>query len=265
MTAVTIVNQQGAGRFVLACEHASNHVPAAYGTLGLPLTALSRHIAWDPGAAALATALARRLDAPLVMSGVSRLVIDCNRPPDHKGAMPVLSEETAIPGNHDLSPAERATRVAAFYTPFHEALAKLLDDRIAAGSRPALVTIHSFTPIFLGQTRAVELGILHDTDARLADALISLAQADQDGAWSHLDIRRNAPYGPSDDVTHTLVKQALPRGLPNAMIEVRNDLLSEGGVNEPSISLMADWLSLLLKRAINAAFAEAGSQNDNRK
>ncbi|NBC31897.1 MAG: N-formylglutamate amidohydrolase [Alphaproteobacteria bacterium] len=244
--ATRIVNERGGGPLVLACEHAANHVPAAYGTLGLPAAALGSHIAWDPGAAALAEGLSQRLDAPLVMAGISRLVYDCNRPPDHPGAMPVLSEDIAIPGNRDLSPAARAARVAAVYTPFHDALAGLLDARLAAGGRPpALVTLHSFTPVFLGRPRAVELGILHDADARLADALIDEARAE-----GGLDVRRNTPYGPADGVTHTLVKHALPRGLPNAMIEVRNDLLRDDGPGDGSISRMADLLSLLLCRAL---------------
>lgn len=246
MDAVRIVNEGGGGPAVLVCEHASNHVPAGCGTLGLPAAALTSHIAWDPGAAALAESLSKRLDASLVIAGISRLVIDCNRPPDHPGAMPVLSEDTDIPGNRDLSPAERAARVAAVYTPFHEALAGLLDARLAAGERPALVTIHSFTPVFRGRPRAVQLGILHDADARLADALIDLARTE-----GGLEVRRNEPYGPADGVTHTLVRHALPRGLPNAMIEVRNDLLSEEESGDGAISRMADRLALLLRRALD--------------
>src|SRR5690606_38198156 len=100
-------------------------------------------IGWDPGAAEVARGLAAELDAPLVLSGYSRLVIDCNRPLDNPQAIPAQSGGVAVPGNHALSPQERAMRIAALYRPYHRAIDRLLDAR---GRRPTvLLSIHSFT------------------------------------------------------------------------------------------------------------------------
>lgn len=218
--AVEVINRGGAGPVVLLCEHASHHIPARFGNLGLsPADALS-HAAWDPGALAVAQHLSALLDAPLVAGRVSRLVYDCNRPPDAASAMPERSEAIDVPGNHGLSQADRAAREVTIYRPFCDAVGAVLDGRQITQSPTALVTVHSFTPVFHGQTRAVEIGILHDRDTALADAM--LARAD---TLPHRRIARNEPYGPADGVTHSLLLHGIDRGLPNVMIEIRNDLL----------------------------------------
>ena len=97
--AFEIVNPQGASGYVLTCEHASNFMPEEYQGLGLGPADLARHIAWDIGAADTARKLAIALDAPLVLSGYSRLLIDCNRPLGAPTSIPEVSELTAIPGN----------------------------------------------------------------------------------------------------------------------------------------------------------------------
>ncbi len=214
---VRIVNPGGRAPVLLVCEHASNRIPDEMGDLGLSPEARESHVAWDPGALGVAQHLARLLDAPLVHSTVSRLVYDCNRPPEAPDAMPARSEIHDIPGNAGISEAERARRTDRYYRPFREALAGRLD---AFAAPPALVTVHSFTPVFHGRSRDVELGILHDADSRLADALLQTAPG-----HTGLRTRRNEPYAPKDGVTHTLRTHALPRGLPNAMLEIRNDLI----------------------------------------
>ena len=216
-----IENASAQGRIVLVCEHASNHIPARWGDLGLTPDQRRAHIAWDPGALGLARGLARHLDAVLVHAPVSRLVYDCNRAPDMAGAMPARSEVHDIPGNSALSPEDRAARTAAIYVPFHDGLHALLMDRIARGLHPALITIHSFTPIYFGQPRALEFGVIHDADDRLPRAILSEAKAQ-----TRLRAALNEPYSAKDDVTHTLRLQATPYGLPNAMLEIRNDLIA---------------------------------------
>jgi predicted N-formylglutamate amidohydrolase len=214
-----VVNGDGRSPCVLVCEHASNRLPRRLGTLGLPAAELERHIAWDLGAEQVARGLSRLADAPLVLQRYSRLVYDCNRPPDSPDAMPEISEATAIPGNRNLSPAEKLVRIGEIYRPFHATLADLLDDRAAAGVRSLVVSIHSFTPVYRGERRAVELGILFDRDRDLADRLMP--------RFAGVDARYNEPYGPGDGVLHTLNLHAAPRGLPHAMIEIRNDFLSD--------------------------------------
>jgi len=213
-----LVNGGGRSPYVLVCEHASNRLPRTLGTLGLAESDLQRHIAWDIGAEQVARLLSRLIDAPLMLQRYSRLAYDCNRPPDSSDAMPEISETTPIPGNRQLSPADRLARISEIYRPFHAAIADLLDGRAAAGARSMVVTIHSFTPVYKGTPRAVELGILHDRDPSLAAKLIT--------SFPTVAARLNQPYGPEDGVLHTLNLHAAPRGLPHAMIEMRNDLIS---------------------------------------
>lgn len=238
---VSIVNADGARELVLVCEHASNHIPPHYADLGLGDAALQSHIAWDPGAHGVALHLSALLDAPLVTQNVSRLVYDCNRPPDVDAAMPAVSEIFDVPGNQNLSPQERERRTLAYYLPFADALSAVVDRRLNDNSPPALITIHTFNPTYSGTVRAYDLGILHDVDARLADALL-----EETGAQRRFDVRRNMPYGPEDGVTHTLKTHALPHGLPNVMIEIRNDLVATADAERH----MAEWLAPLFDRAL---------------
>jgi predicted N-formylglutamate amidohydrolase len=219
---VLLVNARGDSPFVLACEHAGRRIPKALDSLGLSRSDLTRHIAWDIGAEQVARKMSTLLRAPLVMQRYSRLVYDCNRPPDAPDAMPTVSELTTIPGNQKLSPAARFSRIESIYRPFHAALAALLDSRAAKGISSILITIHSFTPVYKGMRRALDLGILHNHDLRFADALLAVL-----GRINTLIVRRNQPYGPQDGVCHTLDLHAGVRGLRHAMIEIRNDLISD--------------------------------------
>jgi len=234
--AVEIVGQHSQGRFVLACEHASNLVPDSI-QLGVDASVLDSHAAWDPGAVMVARRLAERLDATLVAARFSRLVCDCNRPPDADDFCTVRTEIHAIPGNAGLTQAERAARSAALYTPFHDCLAGQIERRLDAGIRPILVTIHSFTPIWNGVPRAVELGLLHDRDPLLVDALLPHVMA-----FTGLRAARNQPYGPEHGVTHTLQRHALPLQLPNTMIEIRNDLIATPETQQRIADGLADLL-----------------------
>lgn len=231
---VHIVNPTGSSALVLVCEHASAHIPDRYDHLGLPAEARKAHIAWDPGALSVAERLSKRLDATLVAGTLSRLLYDCNRPPDAPGAMPERSEVFDIPGNLGLSTQERNARVEGIYIPFHTAVA----DVLARKSAPVLVTIHSFTPTFHGRPRSVEIGLLHDSDARLADAMLETAEQ-----HTALKVERNAPYGPQDGVTHTLQHHALPGNHPNVMIEIRNDLITTEAEQDGMGDMFAQWIT----------------------
>ena len=214
---VSVVNQGGKFPAIIVCEHASNFVPDIYGDLGLAEEELQSHIAWDPGAREVSDHLSRLLDSPLVRGEVSRLVYDCNRPPEASDAMPVKSETTVIKGNDKLGELQRQARIEQIYLPFSECLAAA----ISGMSNPSvLITIHSFTPVYHGMQRDVEIGILHDTDSRLADVMLLLANRHTD-----LIVRRNEPYGPQDGVMHTLREHGIANQLLNVMIEIRNDLI----------------------------------------
>ncbi|MCU0909001.1 MAG: N-formylglutamate amidohydrolase [Rhodobacteraceae bacterium] len=155
---VAISGIDGRSDIVLVCEHAAHRLPRALGSLGLSADARQAHIAWDPGALGVARGLSRRLDATLVAATLSRLVYDLNRPPESPQAFAARSEVFDIPGNAGLTPEDRVARTDAVYLPFHTALHGVIARRLAAGRRPVLVTLHSFTPVWFGTPRATELG-----------------------------------------------------------------------------------------------------------
>ncbi|MEL6677959.1 MAG: N-formylglutamate amidohydrolase [Pseudomonadota bacterium] len=232
--AFEVTAARGGCPIVLVCEHASNHVPGDLKDLGVGPDVLKSHVAWDPGALGVARVMADRLGASLVASRISRLVYDCNRPPDAPDAIPERSEIHEVPGNRSLTAAERNIRVARVYEPFHAALAA----ELAGHTAPVMVTIHSFTPVYDGQVRDVEIGILHDADARLADAILDVAD--------HHRPQRNAPYGPEHGVTHTLKRHALAVGALNVMVEIRNDLIDGAAAQRRMAEMLCDWLSRAL-------------------
>lgn len=226
-------------RTLLVCEHASRHVPDRFHGLGLSEALLSSHIAWDPGALGVARALSARLSAPLVHGTISRLIYDCNRPPEAPDAVPARSETHDVPGNTSLTPAARQARVDHVYAPFRDRLAAEIASRRAA--LQLLVTVHSFTPVYRGQNRPVQLGILHGRDDRFAQAMLAHKPAALD--W---DTRVNEPYGPADGVTHTLEVQGTANGLLNVMLEIRNDLIAEPVQQAACAEMLAPWISGVL-------------------
>ena len=233
-----VAELEGAGPapVLLVCEHASNAFPAQFGSLGLTEQDRGSHIAWDLGALDLARALAGELRAPLISARVSRLLFDLNRPPDAPDAIAARSEATDVPGNTGLTAPERQARVDAIHAPWVAALAGAIDT-----VRPAaLVSVHSFTPVFAGRPRTTEIGIIHDRDARLASAVLARSGAQ---GWE-----RNRPYGPADGVTHTLRTVAQPHGLLSLMVEVRNDLLHSAA----AIDGVADALARVLVPSLEA-------------
>lgn len=249
--AVEISNPEGSGAALILCEHASNHFPAQFGKLGMQAADQESHAAWDPGARAIALHLSHMLDAPMVASRVSRLVFDCNRPPEAASAMPEKSELIEVPGNRNLTDAQRQKRVNEVYRPFCDAVSDVIKARQNAGMQTVLITVHSFTPIYFGQQRSVEIGILHDDDTAMADAMLANAQS-----LSHRRVERNQPYGPQDGVTHSLQLHGMANGLANVMLEVRNDLLR----SPDDETAMAEELLVLIRPAL-ATLAQQGGKN----
>lgn len=213
---VETVNPDGGGSAVIVCDHASNSVPQRLAGLGLNEAQLAGHVGWDPGAADVARHLSACLDAPLVLSGYSRLVIDCNRPLRSAESIPEQSAGVTVPGNRGLSPGERVSRINGLFRPYHDAIDRLLDSR---SQRPSLLlSIHSFTPTLYEQLRPWHIGVSHGRDRRLA-ALMLKALA-QDGDFNVGD---NQPYPIEDDFDYTVPTHGEERGLPSIMIEIRQD------------------------------------------
>lgn len=222
VSAVEVERLDGASPYVFVCDHASNFVPNQYGTLGLDASELTRHIAWDPGALPVSRGLSSALDATLIHSGISRLVIDCNRPVDASDLFWTVSETTVIPGNQNLDEAARAERIALAYTPFHDAIDRIVAQRLSAGRETWLVSVHSFTPIYKGVSRPWHIGIIHDADERLSTPLANRLRQ-----MKGITVGDNEPYSPADRVYFTLERHARSRGLPCAMIEIRNDEIAD--------------------------------------
>jgi predicted N-formylglutamate amidohydrolase len=251
--AFAVFNRDGAGRLLLVCDHAAHRVPRRLAGLGLAPARLATHIGWDPGAALVARQLARLLDAPLVLTAYSRLVIDCNRPLQSPESIPPRSDGVLIPGNQGLTAAQVEQRRVTLFHPYHQAIARLLDAR---RERPGpLLSIHSFTPVLNGETRPWPIGISSRDDPglgnRLRAALLALAAcADPRGQpgptpESLGPIGDNQPYPIEDAFDYTLPTHGEARGLPSLMIELRQDGLGTAAdCASWAARLAAAWRSL---------------------
>jgi predicted N-formylglutamate amidohydrolase len=219
--AVAVDNPDGGGPFVLVCDHASNWVPTSLKGLGLPDSELERHIAWDPGALELARRLSELLDAPLVHAAVSRLVLDVNRDPSHPGSIVTRSEDTEVPGNHEISSADRASRVRSIYEPYHRVLDAVIEKSVARDRGLQIISVHSFTPIYRQEQRPWHIGVLHGEDTRISQPLLELLRAD-----GEFCVGDNQPYAPTDGVYHTLQRHCAGLNLPSVLLELRSDTIS---------------------------------------
>jgi predicted N-formylglutamate amidohydrolase len=217
---VEVLDPQGNAPVLLVCDHASRAVPRRLGSLGVDEVALMRHIGWDIGAAEVTRHLVRLLDAPAVLSGYSRLVADCNRRLDDPSCMPEVSDGTEVRGNRALSAEARAARADALYFPYHEAIERRLEAFAARGVSPAVVSIHSFTPVMNGFVRPWHIGILWDKDPRIAVPLI-----DNLRARTELVVGDNEPYSAREPAGYSMLRHAIPAGLPHALLEIRQDLI----------------------------------------
>ena len=218
---VEIANPAGRAPLLLLCDHAGRRIPAWLGDLGLPALELERHIAFDIGAADVTRRLARLLDAPAVLAHVSRLVVDPNRLPGDPSSIPALSDGTLIPGNQGLSPDEIRRRLAYAFVPYHRAVARQIAGLRRRHGIPAIVSIHSFTPLMGGVERAWDIAVLWDQDLRLAAPV--LAELRRDPA---LAVGDNEPYSGRYPLGYTIPFHARRTGLPHVTFELRQDLIA---------------------------------------
>jgi predicted N-formylglutamate amidohydrolase len=240
---VETLNETGGSDIVLLCEHASNHVPGDYRGLGLEPAEFDRHIAWDIGAAELTRRLSSRLNAPAFLGTYSRLLIDVNRPLDSATSIPVRSESTDIPGNAGIDAAERVRRAGFAFEPFHERISRHLDLRARHERATRIVTIHSFTPIFLGVSRPWHAGVLYADARQFGEALIAALRKD-----SSLNVEANVPYVISRDSDYAVPVHGDDRAIPAILVEVRQYLLS----TSTAIDEWAERLALALPEAARA-------------
>lgn len=239
-----LCHPSGAAPVLLTCDHASRIVPATLDRLGVTEVALAQHIGWDIGAAAVTRLLAPMLDAPAVLAGYSRLVIDCNRPPGDSSSIPSESDGIAIPGNSALDAAARQGRIAALFEPYHAAIDQQLA-RIGGGDRaPAVISVHSFTPRMKGFARPWHIGVLWDGEGRIAKPLLAALRAELDPAV----VGDNQPYSAREPVGYTQRHHAFERGLPHVAIELRQDLIAD----DTGAAEWAERLARLLKPILAA-------------
>ncbi|MGE0577354.1 N-formylglutamate amidohydrolase [Reyranella sp.] len=218
--AFSVHNAGGGAPLLLLCDHASNAVPQALGTLGISEQELSRHIGWDIGGLDAAIELSKVLDAPLVASGYSRLVIDCNRWPGGEGSTPDVSDGTPIPANRGLTEEQVQVRAEACFWPYHREVDRHLDRMTAGGRKVGMLVMHSFTPQMNGFKRPWHVGVLWNDDARLPEPL--LAELRRDGT---LVVGDNEPYSARASYEYTLSAHARSRALPHCSLEIRQDLI----------------------------------------
>ena len=218
---VRVLRETGGSDFVLTADHAGRAIPRRLGTLGLTDADLDRHIAWDIGIAGVTEHLSTLLDAAAVLQTYSRLVIDCNRDPAWPSAIPAVSEFTGIPGNRDLTEAARRARAAAIFYPYHDRLSALIDARLAAGRTTIPVAMHSFTPVFKGESRAMDVGVLYLRRTELVNLMLELLRAEGD-----LTVGENEPYALSESSDYSIPVHAGKRALEHVEIEIRQDLIA---------------------------------------
>ncbi len=217
--AFEIIGADRPGRWLVACDHATNHVPdwVHGGDLGLTPADMDRHIAYDIGAAGVTRHLATLLDSPAILSRFSRLVVDPNRGEDDPTIMMRLYDGTIIPGNRHADEAERAERIRRLYHPYHAAYADLATHM----ENPVICAVHSFTPRLQGRhPRPWEVGILYADDDRLAQPFLAACRAQ---GWCVGDNEPYAGHLPGDAVD----RHALQHGRPNVLIELRHDLIAD--------------------------------------
>ncbi len=216
-----LVDGEPAAGVLIVCDHAANALPPEYGDLGLPAAEFSRHIAYDPGAAAVARTLAGRLGAPAVLSTYSRLLIDPNRGEDDPTLIMRLSDGAVVPGNAGVDGDERARRIARFHAPYHAAIDAAIDRALAAGRPPIILSIHSFTPVWRGRVRPWHAGVLWDADPRIAEPLIAALRAAGD-----VVVGDNEPYSGAL-ANDCMYRHGSRRGLAHGLVEIRQDVIGD--------------------------------------
>lgn len=215
-------NAAGRSPFLFACDHYGRRIPQRLGDLGLPHAEFDRHIACDIGIAGVAEALSDRLGAHLVAQRYSRLVIDCNRPPDAASSIPAVSEATVIPSNDALSPGSAAARRREIFDPYHQRIDAIIGRRLSDHMPTVLVALHSFTPVYAGVARPWHIGTLYHRDTSLPPLLLQALRAE-----GNLVVGDNEPYAVSDLTDYTIPVHGEARGLLNTGIEIRQDLIAD--------------------------------------
>lgn len=232
---------------LLVCDHASCRFPQALGDLGLDPFARRCHLAVDIGAGPLTECLSDSLGVTAVIAQYSRLIIDLNRELLDPGAFLEFGDGILVPGNRNLHREEKEARAAAIYWPYHNAIDAQIARLRSLGRPPALIAVHSFTPVLNGESRPWQVGVLWDKDSSLADIFLSEFRA----AGYHTG--DNEPYSGKAPQDYTIDNHGEATGLPHVGIEIRQDLIdSIAGV---------ETVAAVMHRIIASIPEKIGSQN----
>ena len=240
---VRVLREDGRSDLFLTADHAGRAMPRSLGRLGLAESDLDRHIAWDIGIAAVTERLSAVLDATAVLQSYSRLVIDCNRDPGRAQLDPGDQRVDVHPRQPRSHVGTARDAPAGVFEPYHARIRTLLDARQAAQRRTVYVAMHSFTPVFKGESRAMQVGVLYNRDAQLANVMLDLLRAEGD-----LMVGDNAPYAVSDVTDYGVPVHAERRGLRHVEIEIRQDLIADAAGQAAWAARFDRLLRIALKR-----------------
>lgn len=235
------VNRDLTSPILLTCEHAGRQIPQRLGDLGLTADVIDLHIGWDIGAAAVTRTMARTLGCPAILQRYSRLVIDCNRPPDASDAVPRVTDGVTIPDNADLSHDDHQARVHEIFEPYQQAVTAARGE-----PRKLLLSVHSFTPALRSEAgeRPWHIGLLCRADTETSIALqheISLLRPD-------LCLALNQPYQIDDQSDWFVPNHGEASGLPHSLIEIRNDLIHDTDGQTEIADLLSQAVCNLLEK-----------------
>ena len=236
-----VLRPQGVGQFVIFCDHASNYVPPELSDLGLAREELNQHIAWDIGAAGVARELSNIFDATAVLSGVSRLVVDCNRHLEAEDLIPARSHGTIVPGNTNLTQEGRTTRVDRWFHPYHGAIESILDGRVKQGASPIVLSVHSMTANLSGSPRPWQISLSSYRDRSLVEPLLAALRRPGD-----IVVGDNEPYDLDPNVDFSTPFHALRRNLCHIQVEFRQDEIEEEAAQVAWAKRFAEALSEVL-------------------
>lgn len=218
-----IENRKGKAQCVIVCDHASNRIPSALGTLGLTKAQREMHIAWDPGTEHIGRFLSEKLDAPAYFATYSRIVVDVNRGANSPECMREVYDHVVVPGNQKLSRSAKKQRVDEIFNPYHKNLAGLIAGFRKKKRIPAIVSVHSFTPEMDGYKRPWHVGVLWNKEDDIALQLIANLRQQNPG----MIVGENEPYSlKAENLSkNTIGTHAESTGLPYVIVEFRQDLV----------------------------------------
>lgn len=218
----------------LSCEHASNRMPPGFSWPKADQRLRHQHWAWDPGAAHITRMLAKEFGAPAVLARFTRLLIDPNRELSSPTLFRELADGEPVELNVDLVASERERRIRELYTPYHRAY-----DAMVAETDAVVVSVHSFSPVYEGEPRYLEVGVLHDAQPALGIALREQLQVSYRAA-------DNEPWDGRGGLMFAPQSHANAHGRQAVELEVRQDLATDPVWREQFVSVLSRALRTVL-------------------